>query len=85
MNKLKKGNRVEFTMKGKIEYGVVTKGGAKKIKVTLDGGEHEVSGHASLFRLSDHPLAKDLVPSPMDKYSIAGSRLCQRRRASRLL
>lgn len=71
--KHKKGDRVEFDMKGnKLGYGVVKKGGENKITVVLDGGEHQVSGHANLFQPSAQPLLKDTEPSPMDKYSVSG-------------
>ena len=72
MNKFKKGDRVEFPQKGVTKYGVVSKGGAKKITVVLDGAEFEVKGHPNAFQPSNHPLPKDLVDSPMDKYSVVG-------------
>jgi hypothetical protein len=65
---LKKGDRVEFNIKGEIKYGVVYKGG-QKLVVIEDGGEHQFQGHASLFKPSNHPLAKD-EPSEMDRYSL---------------
>lgn len=67
---IKKGDRVECTIKGVLKYGVVVKGG-KVITVILDGGVYEVKGQASAFSLSDHPLLKD-DPSIMDKYSVHG-------------
>ena len=71
---IKKGDRVEYTQKGETKYGVVLKGGAKKITVVLDGGQLQVSGHPDCFKLSDKPLAVDTVKTPMDKYSVVGYR-----------
>ena len=70
--KLKKGDRVEFTEKGETKYGVVSRGGAGKITVIMDGGEFQVTGHAPIFRKSDKPLAVDTEPSPMDDYGMVG-------------
>ena len=66
-----KGDRVEVSHKGKTLYGVVKRGGANKIHVVLDGAEREVTAPARLFKLSQHPLAKD-EPNIMDKYSVKG-------------
>jgi len=67
----KKGDRVEFKSGDLTYYGVVTKGGSRSIKVTLDGGVKAVESLAAYFKLSDHPLSKD-APNLMDKYSITG-------------
>lgn len=71
---IKKGDRVEYTQKGEPKYGVVLRGGAKKIAVVLDGGQLQVSGHPDCFKLSDKPLVVDTVKTPMDKYSVVGYR-----------
>ena len=70
--KLRKGDRVEFTDKGVTKYGVVSKGGSKKVEVTLDGAEYCVRGSAGAFRKSDYPLPVDTEPSPMDNYAVTG-------------
>ena len=67
---LRKGTRVEFSMKdGTVHYGVVAKGGSKKATVVLDGGEQQVTGSIRSFRLSDKPLPKD-VDSPMERWGL---------------
>lgn len=67
---MRKGDRVQFIDKGSYAYGVVLKGGKGNITVIRDGGELQVSGPATAFRLSKHPLPAD-EPSVMDKWSIA--------------
>ena len=69
--KLKKRDRVEFEYEGKTVYGVVEKGGSKKIEVVIDGGDNMVGGSPKCFRLSDEPLPKD-EPNVMDKWSVKG-------------
>ena len=71
---LRKGDRVEWTNKTKdgsfeTKYGVVTKGGSFSATVIYDGGEYQVKGPVSLFRLSSHPLPTD-APSVMDKWGV---------------
>ena len=70
--KFKKGDRVEWQDKDHKKYGVVEKGGSKKITIILDildGAKFRIKGNVSCFSLSDHPLAKD-EPNIMDKYSV---------------
>jgi hypothetical protein len=74
MNKgsmLRKGNRVKFEHNGVVTYGVVSKGGSKRVIVVEDGGVKQVKAPVDYFELSDHPLPKD-APSAMDKYSLKG-------------
>jgi hypothetical protein len=66
---MRKGDRVEFQMKGTTKYGVVLKGGKGKNTIILDGGERQVTGPSSALLKSAHPLPAD-EPSVMDKYSI---------------
>ena len=69
--KVKKGDRVEVTIKnGKILHGTVTKGGAS-VRATIDGGESEVTGPASVFRASREPLPCS-APSALDRWGIRG-------------
>lgn len=70
---MRKGDRVVFTIKNILTYGVVSRGGKGKITVIIDGGIKQISGHISLFKLSDVPLPKD-DSSPMDKWSIKSYR-----------
>ena len=65
----RKGDRVEFEDKNQMFYGVVARGGKKKIRVVIDGGQREVSGHPSLFNYSDKEMPSD-PPSAMDKWSV---------------
>lgn len=67
--KLSKGDRVEFTYKGKVLYGIVTRGGSKNVTVTLDGGEESIKGGVAHFTVSNHPIPTD-EPNMMDKWSI---------------
>jgi len=69
--KLKKGDRVEFISGRGLKYGVVFKGGAKNIKVILDGGRVQVRGDVSAFDKSDHPLPKD-SDNVMDRWAVVG-------------
>lgn len=68
---LKKGERVKLSDKSRTVYGVVSKGGSKRVTVILDGAKQQVTGNPRCFTLSDHPLPKD-KPTVMDKYSIKG-------------
>lgn len=70
--KHKKGARVQYTEKGVTKYGVVIKGGSKRITVILDGGVNEVRGHPSLFEASTQPLPVDAIKTAMDYYKITG-------------
>jgi len=70
--KRKKGDRVEWQSKGETKYGVVAKGGSRRIRVVLDGGDYAVSGPAGAFRLSDQPLPNADEPNPMSRYTITG-------------
>lgn len=70
--KFRKGDRVEFDDNGVTKYGVVSKGGAKKIEVIADGAEFIVKGHAAGFRPSNQPIPMDSEPSPMDDYGVKG-------------
>lgn len=64
----KKGDRVEFTIKGEVLHGTVERSGAK-ITAILDGGAEKVSGPAVWFRPSSKPLPVE-PPSAMDPYSV---------------
>lgn len=70
--KHKKGNRVQWQQSDGMRYGVVFKGGASKIIVIVDGGETQVSGHATLFQPSTEPLPNADEVNPMSDYSISG-------------
>jgi len=66
----KKGDRVSIPTKGgEIVYGVVVRGGSKKVTVTIDGNEQQASGSPACFQHSDHPLPKD-KPNSMDKWGV---------------
>lgn len=67
--KFKKWDRIETDYKGKTVYGVVAKGGSKKIEMVLDGGKKALAGAPVFFRHSDKPLPKD-PPNLMDKWGI---------------
>lgn len=70
--KFRKGDRVEFAEKGVKKYGVVLKGGSKKIEVIVDGAEFIVKGSPKAFRPSDQPIPTDTEASPMDDYGVTG-------------
>ncbi|MGY3581941.1 hypothetical protein ACVIGB_001136 [Bradyrhizobium sp. USDA 4341] len=72
-----KGDRVEWTDKGTTRYGVVSKGGSRKIEVIHDGGEHMASGSVSVFSLSDHPLKTD-GPDAMDRWTLVNYKAFER-------
>ena len=71
---LKKGDRVEWLQNSgqsnKTHYGVVAKGGAKRVTVVRDGGELQVSGSPAHFKLSDKPLPNATEVNPMSAYTI---------------
>ena len=66
---LRKGQRVEFVYEGKRNFGVVSKGGSKKVTVVIDGAKEQISSTPHAFRLSDVPLPID-SPNVMDKWSV---------------
>lgn len=72
-----KGDRVCFDHRGETLHGVVTKGGAARIVVVLDGGRQRTSGPAAGFRASDKPLPKD-PPSEMDRWGVVDHRASAR-------
>jgi hypothetical protein len=73
-----KGDRVEWTQRGTVIYGVVSTGGSGTIKVIHDGGEMVSSGDARTFRPSQHPLKKD-DPDAMDRWTLVNYKAIERR------
>ncbi len=64
----KKGDRVEWIQGPETKYGVIFRGG-KRPTIYVDGGEKTVSGPASAFNYSDHPMPTD-EPSVMDDWDV---------------
>lgn len=70
--KFKKGDRVKFSTGSKTCYGVVSKGGAGKITVVLDGAKKQVRSIASCFQPSVKPLPNADELNVMAAYTVAG-------------
>jgi len=68
--KLIKGTRVCFMHEGKMNYGVVSKGGSVHVTVAFDGGEYSVKGSVHAFKPSEHPLPNASEVNPMASYTI---------------
>ena len=69
-----KGDRVEVTDEGKMEYGTVHKADLMRVTIILDGGKLQFSTAPSNIRHSNQPYAKDTIATPMDKYEVRGYR-----------
>ena len=69
MPRFKKGDRVEYMYEGERKFGIVEKGGIKKLRVVNDGGETTAEGPCGFFNRSSQPMPAD-EPSVMDKWGV---------------
>jgi hypothetical protein len=76
--KYRKGDRVEFTEKGVKKYGVVLKGGSKKIEVIVDGAEFIVKGSPKAFRPLRRPWGRVQTRKDVQYSGRGRSRLLRR-------